>query len=282
VKEFSVETYDLLLTAEMSPVELMWVYLDGDTTPSHRYGLATRKIAFGGFAHTPLSWKRGAVKGAAKTALDKVDIQIDNVNAWFSTLATQRPLDGTRVKLIRCFQETWEDSDNLIVIFDGRIQSMTFDSKHAVVEIVSHMSFLNRPCPGRLFMPQCNYRLGSTRCGVDLAAVSTGTIAGGSGSSSLALVNASLTDADNFWAFGYVEIVSGDYKGLRRPVRASSSANTSVYLRYPFPISLEGVNVKVVPGCHKTKAYCNDTYANLLNFGGFAEVPRRPLIPVSR
>ncbi len=281
MKEFSVETYDRLLSEEMSPIELMWVFLEGDTSPTHRYVLATRQVGFGGYAHTPLAWGRGSVSGSVGSALDKMDVRIDNVSLWFSQLATKRPIDGSRLKLIRIFRETWADPTSNVVIFDGRIQSMAFDGESVVVEVVSHMSFLNRPCPGRVYMPQCNYRFGSALCGVDLANYTSATLAGGCGSSTRVFVNAALTEKDNYWAFGYVEIQDGDYKGLRRPVGSSSLANHAVYLRYPFPVTLEGKNVKIVAGCHKNKEFCDGERDNLLNYGGFAEVPRRPLIPVS-
>jgi uncharacterized phage protein (TIGR02218 family) len=280
MKEFSVSTYDLILSEEMSPLELLWVYLDGDTTPSHRFVRATRTVAFGGYAHTPLAWSRGAVQSSHGKAIDQVSVSIDNVSTWFSTLATQRPLDGARLKIIRVFQENWSESDNHTVVFDGRIQSMNFDGKNAGVEVVSHLSFLRRPAPGRLFMPQCNYRLGTTRCGVNLDSYSTGTIVGGFDSTNRTLVNASLNQADNYWAFSYVKIMDGTYKGLSRPVGSSSKDNTAVYLRYPFPVSMAGLSVKVVAGCQKTASFCSQQFGNLLNYGGFKEVPRKPLIPV--
>lgn len=282
MKEFNVTTYDLLLQEQMSPVELMWLYLDGDTTPTHRYVYDTQRRAFGGYSHQTLSWQRGNVSSSSKGSADKVNIRIDNVDKWFATLMTQRPVDGARLRLLRVFRETWEDSSAYIVIFDGRIQSMSFETNIAVVEVVSHLDFLNKRCPARLYMPQCNYRFGSTRCGVDVSSYETNPIVGEAASTTTSFVNSSLVEADNYWAFGYVEITDGTYKGLTRGITSSSKANTAVYLKYPFPVSLVGVTAKVVPGCQKTKPFCAQRYQNLDNYGGFAEVPRRPLIPVPR
>ena len=284
MKEFSVDVFDLVMEHELSPVEILWFYLDGEDTPTHRYVRANRRVAFDGSMHEPLGFSRGAVDSSSGEAIDKIAVQVDNVNLEFSQFVLRRPFDGSRIGIHRIFRENWADTSNKVTIFDGRVQEISFDGRTMTTEVVSHLSFLSRPTPARLYNSGCNHRLGNARCGVDLALPEfrfTGVL-GQSGSSDRILFNSQLAQVDNYWAFGYVRIEDGDYKGLWRPVASSSYEDRSIYFRYPFPVSLEGQTCTILIGCQKTKPFCRKTFGNLINYGGFAETPRRPIIPVAK
>lgn len=124
---------------------------------------------------------------------------------------------------------------------------------------------------GRTYTPLCDAQLGDARCKVGLAAHTvTGTV--GSVPDRMMINDSARSEAAGWFAYGMLTFTSGLNSGASREVL--TSAVGSITLAYPFSYEIApGDGYSLVRGCVKTKACCKDTFANVVNFRGFAEIP---------
>lgn len=125
---------------------------------------------------------------------------------------------------------------------------------------------------GGTYGANCPHQLGDARCEVDTEAlVQTVTVA--TVTSRREITVTGLTGVDNVFRYGIIEFTSGDNEGFRMEVRASTSGGgVSLQLPMPFEIAV-GDTAELTPGCDKTEATCIAKFDNILNFGGFADIP---------
>ena len=56
-------------------------------------------------------------------------------------------------------------------------------------------------------------------------------------------------------------------------IRSSTTAG-AMSLMAPLPFTIEiGDQITVIPGCNKTVPTCTNKFNNVLNYGGFTEIP---------
>jgi Phage conserved hypothetical protein BR0599/Uncharacterized conserved protein (DUF2163) len=85
------------------------------------------------------------------------------------------------------------------------------------------------------------------------------------------------TSMNGGYVLGYVVYVTGQNAGLKKTVKAqvlSTGGLQQLQLLYPFPFAVAGGDtVRLVSGCDKTTATCENVYNNLIHFGGQPFVP---------
>lgn len=133
---------------------------------------------------------------------------------------------------------------------------------------------------GRLLMPACPYDLGDASCGVTLASYTvTGTLAA-------AADNANFTDsaraeATDYFTYGKITWTGGLNNGLSMEVKAFTTGGVfALQLPMPYTVAI-GDTYSVSAGCNKLlklddASYggdCKVKFNNVVNFGGFAELP---------
>ena len=122
--------------------------------------------------------------------------------------------------------------------------------------------------------PNCPYRLGDDRCKV--------TLDGTGGVTQAFVITAvasriemtiDVTEADNYFRYGIVRFTTGLNAGYGMEVRESDSSGVvALQLQMPFEIQV-GDEGEIVAGCDKTEATCISKFDNVINFGGFADIP---------
>lgn len=128
---------------------------------------------------------------------------------------------------------------------------------------------------GRLVMPACNADLGDSRCGINLATFTDGTVSGSvdSVTSNRQFLDAGLTQATGWFAGGLLTWTSGLNDGLAMEVKQFTSGG-SVVLHLPMPYTVAaGDTFTITAGCDKSLATCRDKFANVINFRGFPHLP---------
>jgi uncharacterized phage protein (TIGR02218 family) len=131
---------------------------------------------------------------------------------------------------------------------------------------------------GRIYQRTCMWDLGDSRCGVNLAAVNktaTGTIS-------------ALVDRFGFQATGLTAIEAGALArgrllwltGLNAGIAVEikthslSGAIARIGIALPMGASLAvGDTFQARVGCEKTKDACSKKFGNIVNFGGFPDMP---------
>ena len=101
----------------------------------------------------------------------------------------------------------------------------------------------------------------------------TGTADSGTTST---MVDAALTEADDYWNYGTVTFSSGNNDGLTRPISDFTAASDTVTFQYPFPNAVAaGDTYTIRRGCNKTSHWCSIKHDNWQNYGGFVGLPQR-------
>ncbi|MEO6710027.1 MAG: DUF2163 domain-containing protein [Planctomycetota bacterium] len=138
---------------------------------------------------------------------------------------------------------------------------------------------------GAVTSKTCRYRLGDSKCRVDL-----GTSIG---SPSEALTNiypttavasrrvftcAAATEVSDFYGEGTAEGVAGANAGYRRKIKSFAAGLFTLALEMPFPVGV-GDTFEFVAGCRKRLLEdCKAKFDNVLNFGGEPHLPGVDLI----
>lgn len=182
------------------------------------------------------------------------------------------------------FKYNWQTpSDGRIVDLVGNLGEVVLSETHVKVELRDLRQYLQHPV-GSPSQKNCRYRLGDSRCRVDLGSpnnwTETGTVtsvtsrqvftasglsAGGS---------PSVTD---WYGNGELTWVSGANAGI--PFRVKNSASSLITLAWPVYADIQaGDTFTIIAGCDLTldgTNGCKNKFANVLNFGG---EPHRPSV----
>lgn len=126
---------------------------------------------------------------------------------------------------------------------------------------------------GRVFGPTCPWRLGDSRCTVDLGPhTRTGTITGQGPNGRLDLFDTTQTAPDGFFNEGVITFTSGPNQGQQMDIRHWEAQ--LFYLHRPLPfIGQVGDTYIAVRGDDKRFETCVNVFNNARFFGGFPHVP---------
>lgn len=131
---------------------------------------------------------------------------------------------------------------------------------------------------GEVYQPICRTDLGSTKCSIDIEALSmNGTITyvvdGGN------FLVAGPTGVTSYYDQGVLKFLTGRNTGKAIEVRAWNLENLQVITFLKFPGRPEvGDTFRITPGCNRTLAVCRDKFSNAINFRGEPHVPSPDIV----
>lgn len=135
-----------------------------------------------------------------------------------------------------------------------------------------------------VYTPQCRWKLGDTRCTVDLSALTvSGTVtasaipAAPNSATRRTFTDTSRTEATDFFNYGSVTFTSGLNNGLSAEVKSFSNGTFVLWAPVLHPISV-GDTYTARPGCDKAPDTCKTKFDNFDNYGGFPDVPGQDAI----
>mgnify|MGYP001580361219 FL=1 len=265
----------------LAPIEIIDVATEPPYSAfDYRFVNDVRATEFTGVTYYPLGWSRGPYEAETAEGVDRITIQLDDVERYWANVVQGRSIQGCRLRLRKFFLGLQSDAEDGITIFDGFAGAPSFDAPTMGFEIRSIVAYHETELPSRSFSPSCPYHLGEERCGVNMTvAPNRIDLTGGPQSSRSRLKSQALMAYPaNFFAAGYIRILEGRDLGIVRPIEMSRVGEVSLYV--PTNWTLEGQRVRVVRGCRKTKIECDGRFNNLNNYGGYAEVPKTPIIDV--
>jgi uncharacterized phage protein (TIGR02218 family) len=127
---------------------------------------------------------------------------------------------------------------------------------------------------GSVYSKDCEYRLGDSRCGVDLTSFTE------TGRSVVAVTDDHLsftsdaTGADGRYDFGVLTWTSGLNTGLSREVKTYLNSGGAIELQVETGKEIQiGDQFTIVAGCDNTIATCSAKFSNHLRFGGYPFIP---------
>jgi uncharacterized phage protein (TIGR02218 family) len=126
---------------------------------------------------------------------------------------------------------------------------------------------------GRVYSAACPWRLGDSRCQVDLTPYThTGTITGGGADSRYTFHDEAQGQAAGYFNEGVITLTSGANAGHSMDIRTWVPPWFELHRPLPYPITV-GDTYQAVRGDDKTYGTCAVIFDNQARFGGFPYVP---------
>lgn len=182
-------------------------------------------------------------------------------------------LDNARAYL---FATTWnapvEDEEPIVASFLGKTTLM--DGRYRIEEMAL-IDALNQSV-GRTYTPQCPKTFGGQEYAGCMKALGPLTVTGAlSAVTSASIVrDAARAEAADYFAAGTLQFTSGANAGLKPLEIKRHEADGTIEVFEPFHyLPVAGDTYTLIPGCRKRLADCRDKWSNVVNFGGFSNVP---------
>ena len=270
VESLPVNFYDIFLGSQIAT--------DGDTL--HFVGFPYNLDFFNypeGQAQTYISLgiTRGLCNREAGIKVNSINVQVDNVNKAMSAWVDSHGLIGKRVVIRMGFRNILTDSSSVKIIWDGQIEQVSFQKEKMVASIISRFGTMNY-YTGRRYRIQCPWQFGGILCTLNREGWKTAGMAT-DGSLNTIIDAVHLTQADDYWNYGYVEITGGGaLGGQKRMIKDFDLATNKITTYYNFSEAITaGIKYIAHKGCDHILDTCKNTFNNQTNFGGFHTIPLR-------
>ena len=181
--------------------------------------------------------------------------------------------DNARCYLFACdFLAPVEDAEPIVASLLGKT---AIDDEHYRIEEMALIDALGQSV-GRTYKAQCDKVFGGTEyagCGVALGPITvTGTLTAVATSSQM--TDSSRAEAADYFTLGTIQFTSGQNAGLKPLEIKSHGAGGVIHTYEPFYFTPAiGDAYSLIPGCRKRHADCRDKWNNIVNFGGFPDMP---------
>jgi uncharacterized phage protein (TIGR02218 family) len=188
-------------------------------------------------------------------------------------------LDEATVRVDRGYVQAWPAPAISLIpvgtvnVFFGRIAEIDFGRSSVQINMNDPRELLATDMPRNLYSANCRYALFDSQCTKVKSSYASAIQVNAVNSQSSILTSIPGFN-DNYYALGDLVFTSGLNAGLRMMIRSSTMANGDLELLAPMPFTISpGDTMMVYPGCDKTQATCQNTFGNILNFGGFTYIP---------
>lgn len=185
-------------------------------------------------------------------------------------------LPGYRVSLVmKRFHRDDLPTPEVAQVFDGYVQSAIFKKGGKEITLIARteLAAIGKQIPRRTFQSACNHVCyDATTCKADDTdpAFRASSLSVSSQVGAVLTVSSGLSGvyADGFMDGGFVEIVGGsDFRLIR--------SHTGNVLTLSLPFSTTPSLVHVFAGCGHDIATCKTKFDNVINYGGFAFIPKK-------
>lgn len=275
--------------------EILDIYLDPPyTIATYRWTNSNLALTFGGYKYSPVPWKRTPSSRSLTEEQDRLTFQLANIRLDMTKLILDKDISGGKIVLRKVYRNLLTSSEDYVELFTGLLGTPILDENLLTIDAVSPFSRLSSMAgPRRIYQIACAYTLGDTSCTVDLTTPANRQVSTAQSGSTkdyvqdtaLAGLTTSVaggTTIDLYWREGVIEFTSGDLAGQARPIHKYVSVENRVYPVWPFPKAPQlGDQYRITRGCRNNKIDCRSKFDNLVNYGGFAEVPIPPTLPAA-
>lgn len=167
------------------------------------------------------------------------------------------------------YNVNWKNVSEFELIILGNFgQIVLGDQGGFSTEFLSKSSTLDQT-QGRTFQRTCNWKLGDSKCGIDLTSSLYRTSTSVSSANGVIINVADLSSYDDDW-FTLGKLILNDVYEL--DIRKHVGNTLSVWRRPRIEVT-PGMTAVVVAGCKQSSDVCATKFANIDNFGGFPFVP---------
>lgn len=182
---------------------------------------------------------------------------------------------------IEAWMVPWENSGGEIpfMLLRGTMGDVKRGTIQFSAEIITDGAVMQQKPLLDTYTPGCPYKLGDSRCTFDLdsleisGSVTALTVPTSPNSSDKRVfLDSTRTEDDGYFEFGEITWTTGDNAGLSSEVKDFNGTTFVLWDPMINPIQI-GDAYTAKPGCNKAKSTCKTKFNNLINFGGFPDVP---------
>ncbi len=214
--------------------------------------------------------------------IDRINLQFDNVQRDMSAYADIEDFRGKSLIIKRTYADVLTNALNYVEVFNGSMERPSEISPHFLSISATIGKPLNRLALKFPYQVMCPWIFGDSKCNTDGNAdltvlKATGTADSGS---TTTLVDNALTQVDDHWNFGIIEVTKAG-KMYSRRVADFVAASDTITFDVELPFTVDGTCTYILyKGCDQTWNTCNDLNAwgpsadNTLNFGGCLHILR--------
>lgn len=187
-------------------------------------------------------------------------------------------LDGATVELDRFFAPPQASGGALantlgaIIWFCGLVAETDAGRTSIAIKVKSLMNLLAvQQMPRRLYQAACTHTFGDAMCTFNRASLAS-TQAALAGSTQAQIVMSLSPSPATLYNQGTIIGLTGLNAGQTRTIAQLSGGAVSLLKAWLYPVSV-GDTFELLPGCDHTTATCQNTFNNLIHFGGFPYIP---------
>ena len=265
-------SYEAYETSQQSsrPVEI-YEFTVGATTYYYTSAEDTQTVA--SVDYTPLTGlKRSKIGQGPEDRNATLTIEMPGSNQFVRPYIAAVPSSRATVTIMR-LQRGDTPTPEVVTIFEGKVKAVNFDGdggRMAKIAVEPDISATSRSIPHFTFQGLCNHVIYDDGCQVDEtdgAYRASREVLADSGNT--LTIDGLSGFGDGWFTGGFVEVNGG----LDSRMIIDQTGDV-VTLHIPFPGSPLGQVVIVLAGCAHTIAVCKSKFDNVINYGGFAFVPK--------
>ena len=236
----------------------------------------------GGNVYTAKAITIGDVAQSLEGQIQRITINFDNVAKDMAAYANLEDFRGISLVIKRVYLDAIADAANYSEVFRGHMEKPKFSRQWLTVTATSGKG-LDRKMLTDPYQRMCPLEFGGTKCNTDGNADLTSLTASGTADSgsTTTLVDDALTEAEDFWNYGEIEVTKGT-KTYYRKVKSFTAASDTVTFDVELPVEVDDTCTYVIyKGCDKTLATCSaennwgPSGDNNLNFKGFLHISKK-------
>lgn len=247
-----------------------------------RYAASQANVVWptGGNTYTAKAVEVSNISRRAEGQIVRAVIRFDNVAKDMAAYAEAESFDGQAISIKRVWRDALGSADYYNEILNGYMEEVVSIGRQWMEVKAVEGKSLQRQALGPLYQKLCNHRFGDGRCNADGYADLTSLTASGTADSGSAttLVDDALTQADDYWNYGQIEITHGGVK-YRRKVKDFVAATDTVTFDVALPVAVSNGDAYTIwKGCSQTWNACQANEAwgpsadNKANFLGFIHI----------
>jgi len=259
---------------QASPVLLFELYL----TATLRFSATKINFTFptGGNVYTAKTIEIDDVQQSIEGQIGRVVCKFDNVSRDMSGYAHNESFSGKQLIIKRVYRNQVGSATYYNEVFNGSMERPSDIGRHWLTVAATRGKPLNRKMLKFAYQRMCPWEAGGTECNTDSNFDLTSLTASGTADSgtTTTLVDNALTQVDDYWNYGNIEITKGSITYYRK-VSDFDAGTDAVTLDVELPVAVDNTCTYVIyKGCDQTWNTCGANVAwgpsadNELNFGG--------------
>lgn len=187
--------------------------------------------------------------------------------------------DGATVELDRLFAPPQPGGSGApatslgaIVWFYGRVAETDVGRSRIEMKVKSLLNLLaQQQMPRRLYQAACTHVFGDAMCTFNRSGMAA-SITAQAGSTQAVIVTTLAPSPTTLYDQGTIIATSGANAGQSRTIAQLAGGNIVLLKAWLEPVAV-GDGFELLPGCDHTVATCQNTFNNLIHFGGFPYIP---------